>query len=89
MGYRRNATYSGPVGPKRQQRKDGAFTATDGFGHSHRIDVYTEVLAGGADGTQSLLTADGEAVERLAKGRYRIVHGGLDLELTSDDPAAP
>jgi len=77
------------TGAKRKQRKDGSFAAADGFGHVHQIDLYTELLAGGVDGPQSLVTADGESVERLAKGRYRVVHGGLNLNLTSDDPGAP
>jgi hypothetical protein len=80
---------SSTMGPRRRQRKEGSFKAADGFGHTHRIDVYTELLAGGADGPQSLLTADGETVERLGKGRYRIIHGGLNLNLSSDDPEAP
>jgi hypothetical protein len=77
------------TGVKRRQRKDGTFEAADGFGHFHRIDLYTELLEGGAEGPQSLVTVDGESVERLSKGRYRVSHGGLNLNLTSDDPAAP
>lgn len=75
-------------GPRRKQRKDGTFKAVDGFGRSHMIEVYTEVTPGEADGIRSMVTADGEGVERLAKGHYRIVHGGLALVVTSADPKA-
>jgi hypothetical protein len=47
------------------------------------------LFEGGVEGPQNLVTADGESVERLAKGRYRVTHGGLNLNLVSDDPAAP
>jgi hypothetical protein len=77
------------TGAKRRQRKDGSFKASDGFGNSHLIDLFTELFEGEVEGPQSLVTVDGESVERLAKGRYRVIHGGLNLNLTSDDPAAP
>lgn len=82
-------SYSYKTGVKRRQRKDGSFKAADGFGNVHVIDLYTELFEGGVEGPQNMVTVDGESVERLAKGRYRIIHGGLNLNLTSDDPTAP
>jgi len=36
---------------------------------------------------QSLVTDEGETVDRISKGLYRIAHGGIDL--VSNDRAAP
>jgi hypothetical protein len=79
---------SSKFGTRKNQRKDASFKAKDGFGQSHLIEVYTEVLASGEAGPRSYLTADGETVERLGLGRFRLIHGGLNLHLHSDDPAA-
>jgi hypothetical protein len=61
--------------------------AVDRMGHRHRIEVFTEVLAGQTEGPQTLVTEDGESVARISKGLYRIVQGGI--ELISNDMAAP
>ncbi len=71
----------------RNQRKEVSFRATDGFGRTHTIDVFTEILEGKVEGAKSLVTADGESVVRISKGLYRIVHGSL--EIVSNDPEAP
>lgn len=71
----------------RTQRRDGTFKAVDGFGRNHTIEIFTEILAEMTEGAQTFVTAEGESVERIAKGKYRIVQGGT--ELTSKDPAAP
>ncbi len=77
----------GKIGPKRIQRRDATFLAFDRFGHRHQIDVFTEILAGQADGAQTLVTEEGESVDRISKGLYRIVQGSVDL--VSNDLAAP
>jgi hypothetical protein len=79
---------SSNLGKRQRQRRDGTFTAKDGFGRSHVIEVYTEVLPSGGDGLRSYLTADGESVERLGKGTFRVNDGGQNANLHSDDPAA-
>ncbi len=61
--------------------------AVDQMGHRHRVEVFTEVLAGQAEGSQTLVTEDGETIHRISKGLYRIVQGGI--ELISNDLAAP
>lgn len=71
----------------RNQRKEGTFKAVDRFGQTHLIEVFIEILSGRVDGEKSLVTTDGESVERISKGVYRIVHGSIDL--TSSDPLAP
>lgn len=74
-------------GRPRIQRREVTFKAVDSFGRSHQIEVYVEMLAGGEDGAQNLVTADGESVQRIDKGHYRIGLGRVDL--TSTDPSAP
>jgi hypothetical protein len=69
------------------QRKEGAFKAIDPLGHFYYVEVFREVLPARKDGPLMLVTADGESVEWIAKGRYRLAQ--QRIELTSNDPAAP
>jgi hypothetical protein len=71
----------------RSQRREAVFRAVDPLGHYYSVEVYREVVAGKMEDSQRLVTVDGETVERIAKGHYRLTHACLDL--SSDDPCAP
>jgi hypothetical protein len=77
----------GKIGPKRTQRRVGSFRAVDRFGHAHHIEIFSVMTAGQTEVEQSLVTDEGETVDRISKGLYRIAHGGIDL--VSNDRAAP
>jgi hypothetical protein len=71
----------------------GSFKAVDGKGKSYTIRMYQpngdaapEVIAT----ARMLRLIDSTPVERIAKGRYRVVDiPGRDVILTSEDPSAP
>ena len=73
----------------------GRFTAHDEFGNEYGINIYVKVIDvkthdnphGTIDGLKRLITDEGAVVNRLGKGRYQIVHAGI--EVSSDDPNAP
>lgn len=70
------------------QRKEGAFKAVDPLGHFYYVEVFRDVTCKREEtAIQRLVTADGESVERIAKGRYRLSHARL--EISSNDPSAP
>jgi hypothetical protein len=71
----------------RTQRKEGAFKAVDPLGHFYYVEVFREISGGKVAETPRLVTEDGEKVEWVAKGRYRLAHARI--ELSSSDPAAP
>jgi hypothetical protein len=71
----------------RHQQKVGAFKAVDPLGHFYYVEIFREAPASKALGTPLLVTAEGESVQRIAKGQYRLVNECI--ELASDDPAAP
>ena len=70
------------------------FTASDADGkpyvlHAERDDVgvsTTQAPTGEGEGMGKMTTEDGRAVNRLAKGEYRLVDGTV---LHSNDPDAP
>ena len=61
----------------------GEFVAIDPDGARHVIRAWAD-----DDGAVTLETADGKPVERLEKGRYRLVRQFETVELTSNDPNA-
>jgi len=69
----------------------GSFAAKDLNGKDYSINIIAEHDDSSVGllrpvGPPWLETDDGNRVEYIAKGRYRIT--GLDIELTSDDPNA-
>jgi hypothetical protein len=78
----------------RDVRHTGTFTAEDYSGNPYVIDIYTEyqeiTTFGGTEvheGRRSLVTSDGQPVNRKGRGQYQIVTTG-EL-LASNDPNAP
>jgi hypothetical protein len=71
----------------RSQRKEGAFKAVDPLGHCYYVEVFREMMSARDLGPLSLVTTEGESVERIGKGQYRLTR--QRIELTTDDPAAP
>jgi hypothetical protein len=72
-----------------------SFIATDAKGNRHWLLVYSEntrVSATAAtpareiEGHKSIRTAEGLHVDRIERGKYKVVE--TDLKLTSDDPDA-
>lgn len=70
----------------------GSFTATDDAGRQQTILKFTDVInvdhfegSASVTGIQSLRTASGQSVNRIAKGEYQIVTSGLILRSTSPD----
>ncbi len=77
--------------------KIGTFRATSENGEVTVIDVFQEIIDVGTlsdpdgeiPGLKSLKTRDGDHVNRVTKGDYKVLRrDGLDERLTSDDPAA-
>lgn len=74
------------------RKHKGRFTAVDDTGRPYTIDVHVEIInVGGRDnphqtreGLLFLQLENGEAVNRLGKGKYQIVSSGVCL--TSDEP---
>jgi hypothetical protein len=74
--------------------RTGGFTAIDEHGVRHTFHVFASLVEGGPlagteggiRGIQSIWTADGEGVERIARGVYRTAWSET---LRSDDPDAP
>ncbi len=71
-----------------ETKHTGTFIAYDADGNEYTIYVFTKFIER-IEGRKSLNTSDGEAVDRIGKGRYRVLTGFGDVEVTSDDPAAP
>ncbi len=71
----------------RTQRKEGAFKAVDPLGHFYYVEVFREIRGEKQAELPRLVTVDGEEVEWIAKGRYRL--GRERIDLSSTDPAAP
>jgi len=78
-------------------RQTGRFVATGANGKRYHVNVFTECVSTGRDldgnsqeleGIKSLKLDDGTHVNRIDQGRYQTV-GLVEVELTSDDPAAP
>jgi hypothetical protein len=71
-------------------RVTGTFTATGEDGLAYTIEVVTDFIISDdgekIPGSKRFRIADGRAVNRLAKGEYRITEGGM--KLSSTDPAA-
>ena len=76
----------------------GSFVARDGEGRQYTIQILTYTVNVGnrsnpdaeREGmTSSLRTAEGQPVNRLAKGTYEMLHPIRNVRLTSDDPKAP
>jgi hypothetical protein len=76
----------------------GSFSARDEHGREHTIHILTYTVSVGTPSdptreqegmTSSLRTSDGQAVNRLDKGKYEIVHPVRNVRLSSNDPSAP
>ena len=76
----------------------GSFVARDETGREYTIHILTYTVNVGnrsdpnaeREGmTSSLRTSDGQPVNRLAKGKYEMLHPIRNVRLTSDDPNAP
>jgi hypothetical protein len=73
----------------------GRFTAVDANGTQHIVEAFTDIISAATltnpnaetRGQQWYETTSGQAVHRLAKGKYQVVETGLLLE--SDDASAP
>jgi len=76
-------------------RKIGSFVAMGEDGMEHTIHIFTDILDAGTradtnaelEGLKELRTQNGDAVNRLGKGKYEIVVTGAILQ--SDEPDAP
>lgn len=77
-------------------QKIGSFSANDAAGKIYRVDRYrmvthadnSRVTSGVAPiVTEDMQLEDGRGVNKIEKGRYRV--RDTDIELTSNDPAAP
>jgi len=70
----------------------GTFVARDAIGNEYTLVIYQEYIVTGGTRIptlQEIETDDGEAVNRLAGGRYELF-GVIDTTvLTADDPNAP
>ena len=79
----------------KEGRHTGSFVAVGEDGTERTVHMFTDILDAGtrADphrelpGLRALQTEDGEAVNRVDKGKYEIVVTGEVLR--SDDPDAP
>ena len=77
--------------------RTGPFTAHSEDGREFTVDISTEYEEGVADCgrpckvavRQELKTSDGEDVDRIEKGKYRVLGGFEELDIFSDDPDAP
>ncbi len=77
------------------KKQTGSFTAKAEDGTDHVLHIFTTILDAGTrgdpgaelEGLKELRTEDGQAVNRLDKGKYQI--DGTDEILVSDDPDAP
>ena len=76
----------------------GSFVARDKDGREYTIHILTYTVSVGnrtdpnaeREGmTSSLRTSEGQAVNRLKKGEYEMLHPVSNVRLTSDDPNAP
>jgi hypothetical protein len=76
----------------------GSFVARDEEGREYTIHILTYTVSVGnrsdpnaeREGmTSSLRTSDGQPVNRLAKGKYEMLHPVRNVRLTSEDPNAP
>lgn len=77
-------------------KETGRYTARTADGTVVDLVEYTQFHEGNTSsgsyseaGTKQLRTADGDEVGRVSKGRYNAIIDGEEIELTSDDPAAP
>jgi hypothetical protein len=75
-------------------RHVGSFIAKDAKGRQYRIHRFTDFIqfgnsksSGESPGFSDLRTHDGNPVNYVSKGHYRLVFPEIDL--TSDDPDAP
>jgi len=76
-------------------RHTGAFVAVDEKGNKQTLHVFTDICDARTfddpdaelEGLMQIRTEDGKAVNRLGKGKYKIVQ--TEEILTSDDPNAP
>lgn len=79
----------------KETRNTGSFVAVGEDGMEHTIHITSEIAGMGTRGNpnaerkgmKQLRTQDGDAVNRLGKGKYEIVMTGEILQ--SDDPDAP
>jgi hypothetical protein len=77
------------------EKRTGEFAAHTEDGREYTIFVFTNFIDAGTrddpnavvEGLKRLVTSDGDDVNRLEKGKYKVVSGGI--ELSSDDPDAP
>jgi hypothetical protein len=77
------------------ERHKQTFEATNERGDPTTLHVFVQILNtatfgdpyGDSEGLKRIVTDDGQAVNWLGKGRYRVVVTGETL--TSDDPDAP
>lgn len=71
------------------------FTAQSEDGREFTIHQFINFIEAGTmddpnavvEGLKRLVTSEGDSVNRIEKGKYEIVQGGIVL--TSDDPEAP
>jgi len=80
---------------KKVTEHTGTFAAHSEDGREFTVFIFTEYHEGhtsdGAyrtEGLKKLRTSDGDAVNRTAEGKYRIV-GVEELDIFSEDPNAP
>ena len=73
--------------------RTASFLAKDDMGNRYQINEFTEMVdfcntkgISHSPGWKSLRTDDGQEVNYLGRGRYKLVFP--EIELTSDDPAA-
>lgn len=79
----------------KETRHESSFDAFDDQGNRHVLHVFVDIIDSGVmgdpdaelEGLWSIITDDGESVNRLNKGEYLVVATGLVLK--SSDPSAP
>lgn len=79
------------------KKHTNTFTATSDDGKIYTINEYTDYHNAGSfenpdqnvEGFKELRTSDGNTVNRIKKGKYKIFGPFGEIILTSDDPKAP
>ena len=74
------------AGQMHPARRIQTFQAIDQAGRSYRINEMQE-YDGAGKVTSKFITSDQRPVERLAKGRYRIVAGSIELKAVDPETA--
>jgi len=73
----------------RRTIRSGSFAGQTDQGTPITINVVTQMFDDVVLSKNDLITADGQWVNRIAKGHYQIVFQRRSVDVRSNDPAAP